>query len=155
MRDVLLHGFFLQLLDLLLLLLSDLLLDVIKSLLLFGRKLLNSQSFDVGSINITRFRNFTGHGSRLILSPAESPKSMLTPFRINTQTHSNVRREEAARCSASCIDRSDRSLGAVRPVAVGRTVMKPTNVSPGRPVGAGARRVVLGSAGQLERPQST
>ena len=72
-----------------------------------------------------------------------------TPFRINTRTHSNVRREEAARCSASCVDRSDRSLGAVRPVAAGRTVTKPTNVSPGRPVGAGACRVVLGSAGHL------
>ena len=80
---------------------------------------------------------------------------LLTPFRINTRTHSNVRREEAARCSASCVYRSDRSLGAVRPVAAGRTVTKPTNVSPGRPVGAGARRVVLGSAGHLERPQST
>ena len=64
---------------------------------------------------------------------------MLTSFRINTQTHSNVRHEEAARCSASCVDRSDRSLGAVRPVAAGRTVTKPTNVSPGRPVGASAR----------------
>ena len=81
--------------------------------------------------------------------------NLLTPFRINTRTHSNVRREEAARCSASCVDRSDRFLGAVRPVAAGRTVTKPTNVSPGRPVGAGARRVVIGSAGHLERPQST
>ena len=80
---------------------------------------------------------------------------VLTPFRINTRTHSNVRREEAARCSASCVDRSDRSLGAVRPVVAGRTVMKPTNVSPERPVGAGARRVVLGSAGHLERSQLT
>ena len=78
--------------------------------------------------------------------------ALLMPFRINTRTHSNVRREEAARCSASCVYRSDRSLGAVRPVAAGRTVTKPTNVSPGRPVEAGARRVVLGSAGHLERP---
>ena len=29
------------------------------------------------------------------------------------------------------------------------------NVSPGRTVGAGTHRVVLGSAGHLERPQST
>ena len=78
-------------------------------------------------------------------------REVLTPFRINTRTHSNVRREEAARCSASCVDWS---LGAVRPVAAGRTVTKPTNVSPGRPVGAGAHRIVLGSAGHLERPQS-
>ena len=70
----------------------------------------------------------------------------VTPFRINTRTHSNVRREEAARCSASCVDRSDRFFGAVRPVAAGRTVTKPTNVSLGRPVGVGVRRVVLGSA---------
>jgi len=77
-RDVLLHGFFLQLLDLLLHFFYDILLDVIKSLLMFSRKLLDSRPFDVGGINITRFWNFTGHGSRLILSPAESPKSMLT-----------------------------------------------------------------------------
>ena len=81
-----------------------------------------------------------------------SPSILLTSFMINTRTHSNVWREEAARCSASCVDRS---LGAVRPVAAGRSVTKLTNVSPGRPVRAGARSGVLGSAGYLERPQST
>ena len=59
-----------------------------------------------------------------------------------------------ARCSASCVDRSDRLWRAVRQVA-GENDEEPTNVSPGRPVGAGTRRVVLGSASHLERPQST
>ena len=78
---------------------------------------------------------------------------MLTPFRINTRTHLNVRREEAARYSISCVDRSDRFFRAVRLVAAGRTVTKPTNISPERPVGADAHKVVLGSEGHLERPQ--
>ena len=39
--------------------------------------------------------------------------------------------------------------------SAGENDEEPTNVSPGRPVGAGARRVVLGSAGHLEHPQST
>ena len=52
-----------------------------------------------------------------------------------------------ARCSAYCVDRSDLFLGAVRPVTAGENGDEPMNVSPGRPVGAGARRVVLGSAG--------
>ena len=44
-------------------------------------------------------------------------------------------------------DRSDRFAGEERRSA--------TNVAREGPVGAGARRVVLGSAGHLERPQST
>ena len=37
----------------------------------------------------------------------------------------------------------------------GRPAAKPTNVAREGPVGAGARMVVLGSAGHLERPQLT
>jgi len=76
---------------------------------------------------------------------------VLTPFRINTRTHMNMRREDELAAG----DRSDRSQGAVRLVTAGENGDEPTSVSPGRPVGAGARRVVLGSAGYLERPQST
>ena len=47
--------------------------------------------------------------------------------------------------------RTDRSHGAVRPVAAGKIGDK-LNASPGRPVGAGARSVVLGLVGHLERP---
>jgi len=49
-------------------------------------------------------------------------------------------------CGASCVDRLYRE---VRPVTAGENGDESTNVSPGRPVGAGARRVVLGSAGHL------
>jgi len=59
-----------------------------------------------------------------------------------------------ARCSTSCVDRSDRLWRAVRPVTAGENDEEHTNVSPGRPVGTGACRVALGSAGHLERPQS-
>ena len=57
------HGFFLQSLDLLLLLFFDLLLDIIKNLLMLARELIKSWPLDVAGINIARFRYFTGHGS--------------------------------------------------------------------------------------------
>ena len=69
--------------------------------------------------------------------------------------HTNALKRAArggACCGASCIDRLYR---AVRPVTAGENGDEPTSVSPGRPVGAGARSGVLGSAGYLERPQST
>jgi len=53
------------------------------------------------------------------------------------------------------VDRSDQFLGAVRPVTAGENGDEPMNISSGRPIGIGARRVVLGSAGHLERPQSS
>ena len=70
-------------------------------------------------------------------------------------THFEHAARGGARCSASCVDRSDRFKGAVRPVAAEQIDDEPTNVSPGKPIRAGARRVILGSAGHLERPQST
>ena len=87
-RDVLVHGFFFQLLDLflllfsnfldlLLLIFSDLLLDAIKNLLMLDRKLLNIRPPDIGRIYFTRFRN-TGHGNRFISSfPQRSRQNML------------------------------------------------------------------------------
>ena len=72
-------------------------------------------------------------------------------------THESTRTcsEQRHTMQRHCTDRSDRSQGAVRPVTAGKISDKPVNASLGRPVGAGARRVVLGSAGHLERPQST
>jgi hypothetical protein len=89
---VLLHGFFLQSLNLLLLLFFDLLMDIIESFLMFGRKLLNSRPLNIVDINFARFRN-TGHGSRFLLSvPSEVAKKYiganLGPTHQNARTRS-------------------------------------------------------------------
>ena len=76
-----LHSFFFFSSDLLLLLISDLLIDFIKSFLMLGQKLLKSQHFHIVDINLTRFRYLTGHGSRLIFHiPSGVAKNVLTPF---------------------------------------------------------------------------
>jgi len=63
---------------------------------MFGRKLLKSWPCDVFGDNITRFRYLTGHGSELIFAYPQWSRQILCwhKFRVNTQMHSNVRREE-------------------------------------------------------------
>jgi len=128
-RDVLLHDFFFQPLDLLLLLFSDLLLDAIKNLLMLGRKLLNSRPLDVGGINITRFRN-TGHGSRLIFFiPQQSrQKSVLTLKRAATRAlHGHL-----AEGSLQHLVRSGQTgLVAGQTAFAGEPDEDPTNARPG------------------------
>jgi hypothetical protein len=60
-----------------------------------------------------------------------------------------------APCSASTLYRSDRYGSPVRPVSPGRSDEKPTNVARARSRRGSARRVVLGSAGQLGRLQTS
>ena len=73
--------------------------------------------------------------------------------RANTRKRLNAQRA-TAQCSADAqtgqtgrVYRSDR-------LSPSRPAVRPTNVAREGPVGAGARRVVIGSAGHLERTQS-
>ena len=75
---------------------------------------------------------------------------MLTPFTGQHTIALGRATQGGAPCSTSRVERSDRSEGPVKPVAV-QNGDDPTNARPG---GTGACRVALGSAGQLGRPQT-
>ena len=155
-RDVLVHGFFFfQPLDLLLVLFSDLLLDATKNLLMFGRKLLKSRPLDVGSINFTGFRN-TGHGNRFIFSVPQRSRQKVCCHRTRANTRKCLNAQRAtARCSADAQTGQTGRVYRSDQLSPGRPAAKPSNVAQEETVGADTRRVVLGSAGHLERPQST
>ena len=90
-----------------------------------------------------------------------NPNENNSNFRDRHNKSEQVVGAELGPTHQSNITRSERwhnaapMLRPVRPVVTGQAGGEPTNVAREGPVGAGARRVVLGSAGHLERPQST